>query len=114
MTTNNKHTPSPWRLRANPYPDGKPYFHIEAGRGCSVDGFAIAGILQEADAKLMTAAPLMAEALKKIVRPSGCGCVPCHGQCTSKEALEIEIEEFKSIALECLKAAGLNDENEGV
>ena len=32
-----------------------------------------------------------------------CGCMPCTGQCRSVEALEIEIEELKEIAINALK-----------
>ena len=56
------HTPGPWQLVSDPYADGKPYFQFTAGGGNYPDGFHIAGILSQADARLIARAPdLLAE-----------------------------------------------------
>ena len=54
-------------------------------------------------AKIMRAA--MAKALHRIDQPRDCGCRPCTGQCTSREALLIEIDEIKDIARSAYKRA---------
>jgi hypothetical protein len=46
--------------------------------------------------------------LKKIAAPINCGCVPCRGQCSSKEALEIELEGRKYLALQAIEAMGID------
>lgn len=71
------HTPGPWRLQNRPYENGDPYFHIDAGCGfypldaitrAREGGFGITGILSEADARLIAAAPELLEAVKFALR----------------------------------------------
>lgn len=40
----------------------------------------------------------LSEALGRIDVPRDCGCRPCVGQCTSREALLIEVDAIKDIA----------------
>jgi hypothetical protein len=52
----------------------------------------------------------MREALERIGRPRDCGCVPCRGQCTSQEALLIEAEAMRDLALAALSGIEPGDE----
>jgi len=45
-------------------------------------------------------------ALDRLSRERDCGCVPCHGQCTSREALLIEAAAMRDIAVEALSETG--------
>jgi hypothetical protein len=42
------------------------------------------------------------DALRRIVRPSDCGCWPCRGDCRSATALQIEIDGIKDLAKRAL------------
>lgn len=64
-----KHTPGPWRLDADPYEDGTPYFKFKAGSGFVDEGeggFQFTAIISEADAKLIVAAPRLFSALNAL------------------------------------------------
>lgn len=65
------HTPDPWKMRLSPYPDGTPFCIIEAGEGCydansdgSDTGFEIRGILSVANARLISASPMLLAAAR--------------------------------------------------
>lgn len=67
-----KPTPGPWRLEADPYPDGIPYFRFKAGAGYFANsecpaGFGFHAIISEADARLIVAAPELLAALQEIM-----------------------------------------------
>lgn len=58
------HTPAPWLMLASPYDDGTPYCRISAGNPEIYEretdkGFQIAGIMSEADARLISSAPVL-------------------------------------------------------
>lgn len=76
-------TPGPWHMKNKPYPDGKPYITLGAVSrrwregdhhgldwsnydAKSGDGFHIAGIMSEDDARLIVAAPDTYAALKEV------------------------------------------------
>jgi hypothetical protein len=66
------HTPGPWRLddRSNAHVLGDTYHVIEAGQGHhdpdnGFTGFRVTAFISQADARLIHAAPDMAEALQK-------------------------------------------------
>jgi hypothetical protein len=42
-------------------------------------------------------------ALRQIAVERDCGCVPCRGQCTSKESLLVEADDMRAIARAALK-----------
>jgi hypothetical protein len=63
-----KHTPGPWTAIADPYEDGKPYYHIRAGHGSHGDGFSFSGIIPDADARLIAAAPELLAALESTTK----------------------------------------------
>lgn len=42
------------------------------------------------------------EALKRIAAPPSCGCVPCVGQCRSREALEVTLDGIRDEATAAL------------
>ena len=70
-----KHTSGPWTLESSPYEDGTPYFIIKAGRGFYEDGtygngFTLREIMSKADAAVITAAPVILEALTELLE--GC------------------------------------------
>jgi hypothetical protein len=56
----------------------------------------LASALKVADARY--------DALHKIAAPRSCGCRPCTGQCSSRDALLIEIEALQEIATSALAA----------
>lgn len=67
-----KHTPAPWSAKADPYPDGVPYYRFTAGNsgyGDTDGGFSFTAIISDADAALIAAAPdllaLLAEAISE-------------------------------------------------
>ncbi len=64
-------TPGPWRLIADPYPDGSPYFRFSAGDAFSGNpetcGFEFTAIMREADARLIQHSPDVLMALRFIV-----------------------------------------------
>ena len=65
-----KHTPGPWTWRNEPYDDGKPYIHIEAGdgfHGGNDRGFCFQGIMSEANARLIVSAPELLAALESVL-----------------------------------------------
>jgi hypothetical protein len=65
-----KHTPAPWKMRADPCPNGSPFFWIDAKDGFYGDGthgFSVSGIMTKADARLITAAPDLLAALEKFM-----------------------------------------------
>jgi hypothetical protein len=62
-----KHTPAPWTTISNPYEDGKPYYYISAGRGFHGEGFSFSGIIPDADARLIAAAPDLLAALEGMI-----------------------------------------------
>lgn len=68
-------TPGPWKLIADPYEDGTPYFRFEAGEVFDETdercGFRIDGIMREPDARLIAAAPYLLMALKFIAEFHG-------------------------------------------
>ena len=45
-------------------------------------------------------------ALDRLSRERDCGCVPCRGQCTSRESLLIEAAVMRDIAVEALSETG--------
>ena len=80
----NKFTSRPWKWVNKPFDkpfeSRIPYITIRAGKGCfnqydEKSGFEINGILSEADARLITAAPTMYEVLKNIINlPDNIAC----------------------------------------
>ena len=63
------HTPGPWRFRADPYPDGTPYFRFKAGEPYVEGekmGFEFSAIMREENARLIAAAPDLVKALEQI------------------------------------------------
>lgn len=66
-----KHTPGPWHCQNTPFENGKPYFTFTGGKGCYGDdgsGFGFTGIISEADACVIVAAPDTLAALRTAVR----------------------------------------------
>lgn len=43
--------------------------------------------------------------LTELAAPMDCGCVPCTGQCRSREALEVEVDGMKETAREAFQEA---------
>lgn len=73
-----KHTPGPWRyfeLRGGSKRHPRPgtYFRIAGRDGFSLDGrgFSVTGSVEEADARLMAAAPDLLAALREMVECYG-------------------------------------------
>lgn len=63
-----KHTPGPWKLSNEPYPDGSPYYIIQAGHGSyGENGFRLGEIMAEADARLIAAAPDLLTAAQTVL-----------------------------------------------
>ncbi len=46
------------------------------------------------------------DALDRIAEPADCGCVPCRGQCRSKESLEAQVVEMQEFARSALVTPG--------
>lgn len=108
-----KHTPGPWKWSGEyTHPCGKPAWTLLGRHGlygiltCD-QGSAPQDLNDEANARLIAAAPDLLEALERIARPHDCGCVPCTGQCRSQIALEIAVEEMQELARAAIaKATG--------
>lgn len=100
MSGEKTHTPGPWRAFYKPKYDEWHITLPAPGLGLRLalcrDG--IESENREADARLIAAAPDMLAVLKRIAAPHSCGCVPCVGDCTSKESLEITLAEIRDIA----------------
>ncbi|MCF3478937.1 hypothetical protein GUV60_02540 [Stenotrophomonas maltophilia] len=102
-----KHTPGPWVIEKLSggwgviAPNwGYVAFHVTSDLPHWNEG-------QEANRRLIAAAPDLLEALERIARPHDCGCVPCTGQCRSQIALEIAVEEMQELARAAIaKATG--------
>ncbi len=68
-----KFTPGPWRLIADPYPDGSPYFRFFAGDvsgNQETSGFEFTAIMREADARLIQHSPDVLDALRELLKVS--------------------------------------------
>lgn len=66
-----KHTPGPWKVDYNFHLTSDTYYKIIAGDGClgpGVKGFSLTGVMCNADAKLIAAAPELLEALQKVYK----------------------------------------------
>ena len=68
----NEHTKGPWRLDQNgegewPEVYKGDYRRINAGQGYHPDGFDLTGFMSEADARLITAAPDLLEAVEDVI-----------------------------------------------
>jgi len=76
MTTA-QHTPGPWTWSNTPYADGMPYIAIEAAGGYLHDrtgqGFRFTGIANEADGRLIAAAPDLLRVLTMYLNVDGDG-----------------------------------------
>jgi hypothetical protein len=91
-----KHTPGPWRLddvtflgcdhRVNLISD--IYHFIDAGRGYVGDGFGVGGCIGIADARLITAAPDLLDALREL--RNWYGLDPSHTPLDQWESLALE------------------------
>lgn len=65
------HTPGPWVARAEPFEDGRPYYWIDLAGG-SIDydtktGGGVSGLIHDADAHLIVAAPDLLAACKGLL-----------------------------------------------
>lgn len=62
-----------------PLEDGTPYHHVIANAGFFDGGFSMSGLLREADARLIAAAPDLLAAVKALIDqiPYSCDSVKC-------------------------------------
>jgi hypothetical protein len=63
-----RHTPGPWRMTFEPPTPDYEYPYMRLSAGADDDFFEITGIIQEANARLIAAAPDLLEALRGIIR----------------------------------------------
>jgi len=108
--TANKHTPGPWVVTPHPEP-GVDVFAVGELMGGEEFQYGLSHTVcyqnAEANARLISAAPEMLEALERIARPHDCGCKPCTSTCRNQIALEIAVEEMQDVARAAIaKATG--------
>lgn len=68
-------------------------------------GAAAQPVVSEVQAVASDVASDLIAALKEIAYEPGCGCMPCMGQCRSKELLEDELANIRDFAREAISKA---------